>query len=169
MLSKEKLEKIAKLTAETFSQGPQSDMLNFFMEMREKQKTGSRAKSEKWVQMEIARKFYREGKQADPREHKKKSGGYDFKIDDVSMELKTSGTFTYEGASDRLLDEIKNHKKHPNCWMFVTVLTGYEEKEADLNRKLASLDYYHTPPQRIRNTNPEWCVILTCKKSEIES
>lgn len=173
MLSRQEFDTIIKLTTQTFSQHPQSDMLDFLIEIREKEKqTGMRQDElmpipEKWIQMEIVRKFDKERFRVDPRENR--TVGYDFKIDDVSIELKASSSFTYEDSkpkSNRLLSEIRNHKKNPVCWMFVTVLN--EAREAEMNRKLDLLGYY-PKREKIPNTNPEWCVILICKKSHVES
>jgi hypothetical protein len=80
--------------------------------------------------------------------------------------LKTSGSFTYKGKSNRLLIEMKSHKKHPDCWMFVTVLD--EAREAEMYGEPEFLDRYHKR-EKILNTNPEWCAILICGKSVIES
>ncbi len=169
MVSKEEVDKIAKLTAQTFSQRHQSHMLNLFIEIREKEREPKAKKMtipEKWIQTEIVRKFHRKGFCIDPNEKKKH---YDFKIDNVGIELKASGSFTYKDTkpkSNRLLNEMKSHRKDPDCWMFVTVLDKAREAEMYAERELSG---HYLKREDIINTNPQWCVILICGRSIIES
>ena len=100
--------------------------------------------------------FEKKGFVVDPNEKKK---FYDFMINNVGIELKTSGTFKYKGQPNRLLNEIIRSKKHlegakhPDCWMFITV---YNENMKRLSNELNSIGY----SAKMHKTKDPWCVIL---------
>jgi len=164
MISEREIDRIVKLTAEALSQPFQSDMLDFFIEMKGRRFTVP----EKWVQTEIVRKMHREKSDVNPNENR--TIGYDFRVNDIRIELKTSASFTYKRRSagakkNRLFDAIEEQHKDADYWMFVT---KYEkEKEAKMRSELKLRGEYFCKREMIPNTSPEWCVFLIIRKSEL--
>jgi len=157
MVSTNKINMILELTAEAFSEPPQSEMLAFLAKRKEEH---DYVPSEEWFQCEIARKFDNKGWSTTFKNKKKRD--CDFIIDDIGIELKISTSFTYKG-NRRLFDAIKRQHKNADCWMLIT---KYDKtKMRNMSDELCS-DFPDMKLSYAAIPCPKWCVIVVARKSD---